>query len=207
MSRKTTIRYAAIRVDECATHIQNTYQDKKYDVERSSVERRGDRRIYVTINNSRGPGGALLRGIAGVNVCGTVKLRIVGNDLHVTVAGKFWPLFVRLVVMLCAIALIPFLWPLLFTAIIGFFMQKVFLDRLYNDTFSWLSSSGVDQEGESHEGKTERLSVGPPGTEGQLEFRCPDCGAHFSVAEDSEDYQVTCPGCSKELDLTELNPL
>ena len=47
-----------------------------------------------------------------------------------------------------------------------------------------------------------------PDSEGDsLTYACPHCKKRFSVPEDSEEYLVACPGCGKQLDLTELNPL
>lgn len=37
-------------------------------------------------------------------------------------------------------------------------------------------------------------------------YACPQCGTTFGVPDDSDVYQVDCPGCSSRLDLTELEP-
>lgn len=39
-----------------------------------------------------------------------------------------------------------------------------------------------------------------------IRYLCPKCGACVEVQEDSDDYLVNCPGCSSQLDLTELEP-
>ena len=39
-----------------------------------------------------------------------------------------------------------------------------------------------------------------------IRYLCPKCGARVEVQEDSDDYHVNCPGCSSQLDLTELEP-
>ncbi|MBR1608206.1 MAG: hypothetical protein IJ678_01150 [Kiritimatiellae bacterium] len=40
----------------------------------------------------------------------------------------------------------------------------------------------------------------------ELTYLCPHCGAAFGVGDDSEEYLVSCPGCGKTVDLTELEP-
>lgn len=223
MNRKTTIVNTGIYSDQCATYIQNTYKAKKYGIERFCEERSGARTIHIQINNAQSSVGAILRGVVGLNVCGTLSLTSTGNDLQVIVSGKRWPSFVRILVLL--VGMFVFLWPLIVPAIIGFFMQKAFLDRLNKDTLEWVwttrknhvqvrkanTTHKVAQEASGGRAKIETTTrkTGQESSEEkeQIEFRCPHCGKQFPVSEDSEEYMIGCPGCGQQLDLTELVPL
>jgi hypothetical protein len=210
MSRKTTINHAAVYGDECAVHVQNAYKAKNYGVERSVKTQRKGGRILLAFNNATSTGGAIFRAIFGLNACGTLDLRSVGNDLQVTVDGKFWTRFVRFVVFLvgvygwsgCVLDVWWLIfWPLSITAIIGSFRQKALLDRIYNDTLGWLASRAISRNG----GSGEKMAGSK--AEEKFECRCPYCEVNLFVSEDSEEYLVACPGCGKQLDLTELKPL
>ena len=208
MSRKTTISHAAVHGGECAVHIQNIYEAKKYDTERSIVDRRGVHTSRVQFSNAQNTGGAVLRGILGLNVAGTVSLSAFGNDLQVKVVGTGWAEFVRVLVFLCGVGLAVFgLWPLCITAIIGFFMQKAFLDKVYKETIAWLSSKGNTWGGESAATHPQGVAEEVLDAAGTLEYRCPHCAKRFFIPDDTEEYMFTCPQCGKELDLTDINPL
>jgi DNA-directed RNA polymerase subunit RPC12/RpoP len=208
MSRKTTIGHAAVHGGECAAHIQNTYEAQKYDTVRSIVDRRGVRTNRVQFSNAQNMGGAILRGILGLNVAGMVSLSAIGNDLQVKVVGTGWAGFVRGLVFLCGGGLAAFgFWPLCITAIIGFFMQKAFLDKVYKETIAWLSTKGNPGGGESAGPHPRGVAEEVLEAAGELEYRCPHCAKRFFIPDDTEEYMFSCPHCGKELDLTEINPL
>lgn len=135
MSRKTTIPGAAAKIDECARFIQEKYQRDGYGTQRLLFEENGTQGMLVQIKNATTTGGSLLRTVTGLSSCATLKLSAAGDDLSIEVMAGKW-----LDKVGAAAVSMVILWPLLVTASIGAFRQKAFLDRVYNETLTWLAT-------------------------------------------------------------------
>ena len=135
MSRKTTIKGKAAVIDLCAAHIQQTYQSHGYGTQKLFFEDNDATGIIVQIKNSKSTTGSVLRTVTGMNSCATLKLTAAGDDLIVEVMAGKWIDKVGAAVVSWFV-----LWPLFVTAAIGAYRQKAFLDKVFNDTLTWLAT-------------------------------------------------------------------
>ena len=134
-TRKSILPGRAPDMDDCAAALLRKYTEGGYGAQVVSFEENGEIGKLVQIKNSTTSGGGFLRAATGLSSCATVKLTRSGNDLSVEVMSGKW-----LDKMGAAVVSWFVLWPLLFTAAIGAFRQKAFLDKVFSETMTLLAS-------------------------------------------------------------------
>lgn len=136
MDRKMTIAGAASKRSACVDFLSAKYKAEGYEIQIVPIEENGSQGSLLQMRNTtQNTTGGWLKKLSGLETCATVKLVDAGEALSAEVmAGKWLDK-----VAAGAVSMVV-LWPLFVTASIGAIKQKAMLDRVWNETVTFLVS-------------------------------------------------------------------
>lgn len=136
MDRKMTIANAACKKDACVEFLSNKYKAEGYEVQVVNIEDNGAHGVLLQMRNTAdNTAGGWLKKLSGLETCATVKLVEQGDALSAEVLAGKW-----LDKVAAGAVSMVILWPLFVTASIGAIKQKAMLDRVWNETVTFLAS-------------------------------------------------------------------
>ena len=136
MDRKMTIAGAASKRAACVEFLSGKYKAEGYEVQIVPIEENGEQGVLLQMRNTtENTASGWMKNLTGLETCASVKLVDAGTALSAEVlAGKWLDK-----VAAGAVSMVV-LWPLLVTASIGAIKQKAMLDRVWNETVTFLST-------------------------------------------------------------------